>query len=176
MIAGSDTTGNSIAQILDLVPRHPEKLKKLQEELDTKFPSPIRQDFVASFADCKDLPYLEAVIYEVLRLRTVTSMGLPRVVGKGGATVCGMPFKEGTVLSVPTYTTHRDTRIWGDNALSFEPERWLNGNKAELEKSYLAFSYGPRACIGRNVSHWCSGLLFLEIRHANSINRLRLWS
>jgi len=66
--------------------------------------------------------------------------------------VCGKFFKEGTVLSTPTYTVHRDVRIFGNNALEFVPERWLGEGRFELEKSFLGFSYGPRACIGRNVA------------------------
>ena len=56
------------------------------------------------------------------------------------------------MLSTPTYTTHRDPRVWGSNALEFVPEKWEGEKKAELEKAFLGFSYGPRACIGRNVS------------------------
>jgi benzoate 4-monooxygenase len=152
LIAGSDTTGNTITHLIDMLIRHPAKLKKLQEELDTTFPDPLAPDFVASFADCKDLPYVTAVIYETLRLRTTVSMGLPRVVINGVATVCGERFEPGTVLSTPTYTVHRDPRIWGANSWYFEPERWLGGGQAELEKYFLGFSQGPRACIGRNVA------------------------
>ncbi|KAI1616058.1 cytochrome P450 3A3 [Exophiala viscosa] len=152
LIAGSDTTGNTITHLTDMLTRNPAKLKILQEELDTAFPDPQPQDFVASFVDCKDLPYVQAVIYETLRLRTTVSMGLPRVVGEGGATVCGERFEEGTVLSTATYTTHRDPRIWGSDSWDFKPERWLGRGQAELEKYFLGFSQGPRACIGRNVA------------------------
>ncbi|KAJ5217937.1 cytochrome P450 monooxygenase pc-bph [Penicillium cinerascens] len=157
LIAGSDTTGNSLAQIIDLLVRHPNKMAKLIAELDEQYPAPSPADFVSLFADCQNLPYLQACICEVLRLRTVTSMGLPRAVGASGANVCGHFFPEGTILSVPTYTVHRDPRRWGDNALEFEPERWLGGTQAELEKHFLAFSFGPRACIGRNVA-------FMEVK------------
>jgi benzoate 4-monooxygenase len=96
---------------------------------------------------------------ETLRLRTTVSVGLSRVVSKGGMKVCGEFFEEGTVLSTPTYTTHRDPRVWGSDVLEFVPERWEGEKKAELETAFLGFSYGPRACIGRNVSfskmgHW----------------------
>lgn len=50
------------------------------------------------------------------------------------------------------YTAHRDPRVWGSNALEFVPERWAREERFELEKHFLGFSYGPRACIGRNVS------------------------
>ncbi|RDW80885.1 hypothetical protein BP5796_05583 [Coleophoma crateriformis] len=151
LIAGSDTTGNTITHVIDMMMRHPEKLQKLQAELDQAFPGPLSHDFVAKFLECKDLPYTNGVLYETLRLRTTVSVGLPRVVAKGGAEVCGHFFEQGTVLSTPTYTTHRDRRVWGDNAAEFVPERWIGDQRFELEKAFLGFSYGPRACIGRNV-------------------------
>lgn len=151
LIAGSDTTGNTITHLVDMLCRHPAALKTLQEELDTAFPDPVAPGFVAMFDDCKDLPFTQGVINETLRLRTTVSVGLPRVVPKGGATVCGRFFASGTVLSTPTYTTHRDTRVWGPDASEFKPERWCRQGSAELEKAFLGFSYGPRACIGRNV-------------------------
>lgn len=152
LIAGSDTTGNTISHIIDMLTLHPEKLKKLTDELDAAFPSPLPEDFVAMFNHCKDLPYLSGVIHETLRLRTTVSLGLPRAVAEGGATVCGEFFKEGTVLSTPTYTVHRDPRVWGKDALEFKPERWMEDDTGYLEKNFLGFSYGPRACIGRNVA------------------------
>ncbi|KAF8859367.1 cytochrome P450 [Acephala macrosclerotiorum] len=152
LIAGSDTTGNTITHLIDMMMLHPAKLAKLQEELNTAFPSPLPADWVAEWAECKDLPYVNGVIHETLRLRTTVSVGLPRVVSKGGMKVCGEFFEEGTVLSTPTYTTHRDPRVWGSNALDFVPERWEGEKKVELEKVFLGFSYGPRACIGRNVA------------------------
>jgi len=100
------------------------------------------------FNECKDLPYTQAVLFETLRLRTTVSVGLPRVVAKGEAKVCSMYFKEGTVLSTPTYTTHRDPRLWGDNALEFEPERWWGDNRFELETSFLGFRMDLGGALG----------------------------
>nr|KAK5442115.1 hypothetical protein LTR18_005967 [Exophiala xenobiotica] len=153
LIAGSDTTGNTITHMVDMLCRNPAALKTLQQELDAAYPDPIEPGFVAMFEDCKDLPFTEGVINETLRLRTTVSVGLPRVVPKGGAMVCGRFFEAGTVLSTPTYTTHRDTRVWGPDALEFKPERWTRPGSGELEKAFLGFSYGPRACIGRNVAY-----------------------
>lgn len=104
------------------------------------------------FSKCQDLQFTQGVLYETLRLRTTVSVGLPRVVVKGGATVCGQFLKEGTVLSVPTYTVHRDERTWGPDALEFKPERWIGNARLPLKRYFLGFSHGPRACIGRNVA------------------------
>jgi benzoate 4-monooxygenase len=97
LIAGSDTTGNTITHLIDMLMLHPVKLAKLQTELDSAFPSPLPVDWVAEWGECKDLPYVNGVIYETLRLRTTVSVGLPRVVSKGGMKVCGEFFAEGMV-------------------------------------------------------------------------------
>jgi benzoate 4-monooxygenase len=74
----------------------------LVDELDSQLPALDSPDEIAKFEQVKDLPYLNAVIWEVMRYRPTSAMGLPRLVPKGGATVCGEFFKEGTVLSVPS--------------------------------------------------------------------------
>jgi hypothetical protein len=81
--------------VIDMMMLHPEKL---QAELDIASPSSLPPDWIASFAECKDLPYVNDVIYETLRLRTMVSVGLPRVVSKGGVRLCGEFFEAGTVL------------------------------------------------------------------------------
>lgn len=48
-------------------------------------------------------------------------MGLPRLVPEGGLEVCGRWYPEGTVLSVPSYTIHRDAGVWGTD---FEEYRY----------------------------------------------------
>jgi benzoate 4-monooxygenase len=35
---------------------------------------------------------------------------------------------------------------------TYMPERWLSGKRASAEKYFIPFSYGPRACVGRNVA------------------------
>jgi benzoate 4-monooxygenase len=60
-------------------------------------------------------------------------------------TVAGQTFPPGAVLSVPTYTIHRDTTVWGDDAEDFRPERWLDESRLEdMNKAFNPFSYGPR--------------------------------
>ena len=92
----------------------------------------------------KRLPYLEAVINEALRMHSTSSMGLPRLVPAGGVTVSGRYFPEGAILSVPTYTIHRDPIIWGDDVEEFRPERWFERNQADIQRGFNPFSYGPR--------------------------------
>jgi len=100
----------------------------------------------------KDLPYLQNVISETMRIHSTSSLGLPRLVPPGeGIDILGHHFPPYTVLSVPAYTIHHSKEIWGDNADEFVPERWENLTERQ-KNSFIPFSYGPRSCVGRNVA------------------------
>jgi cytochrome P450 len=81
MNAGTDTTTAALTNSIYLVYKHPKVLAKLREELDVATGSVE----VPSYEKLANLPYLRAVIEESLRVRPASSMGLPRVVPKGGA-------------------------------------------------------------------------------------------
>jgi len=149
LIAGSDTTSNTSCAILYYVTKTPGVLQKLQKELDAAIPAGID---VPSFEMVKDLPYLNNVIQETMRIHSTSSLGLPRVIPPGpGVTILGHHFAAGTVLSVPAYTIHHSKEIWGSNADEFVPERW-NKLTEKQKTGFIPFSYGPRSCVGRNVA------------------------
>lgn len=148
LIAGSDTTSNTSCAIVHHLCTHPHAMKKLQDELDRELK---HSEEVPLYADVVELPYLQAVISESLRYHSTSSIGLPRSIPPGGATVAGKFFPEGTVVSVPAYTIHRDKSIFGSDAEEYNPDRWLTKRK-ELEPYFIPFSHGPRACVGRNVA------------------------
>ncbi|KAF2498278.1 cytochrome P450 [Lophium mytilinum] len=149
LIAGSDTTSNTSCALLYHCLKHPDVVKKLQDELDQAIPD---VDTVPSFAMVKDLPYLDAVIKEAMRIHSTSSLGLPRQLPPGpGITLCGHHFPQFTVLSVPAYTIHHSTAIWGADADVYRPDRWFTATDAQ-KAAFIPFSYGPRACVGRNVA------------------------
>jgi benzoate 4-monooxygenase len=149
LIAGSDTTSNTSCALLYHCLTHPEVVAKLQNELDEAIPD---IDTVPTFAAVRDLPYMDAVIKETMRIHSTSSLGLPRMIPPGnGITLCGHHFPQGTVLSVPAYTIHHSKEIWGKDADEFRPERWEKVTE-EQKAAFIPFSYGPRACVGRNVA------------------------
>ena len=121
---------------------NPDVQAKLQKELDDALGTD--DDPVTTFEQVKRLPYLEAVINEALRIHSTSSLGLPRIVPEGGLTVCGRRFPQGTVLSVPSYTIHRDGDVWGEDVERFRPERWFECDHAAIQKTFNPFSFGPR--------------------------------
>ena len=158
LIAGSDTTSKCVTSVVvslcaDLLlsascgityylARHPDVQRKLQAELDEALGL---EEGVVSYESVKKLRYLDACIFEAQRVHSASGLGLPRIVPEGGLEVCGKFFKEGTVLSVPTYSIHRDEGVWGKDVDSFWPERWLQGNDVSaMQKTFNTFSFGPR--------------------------------
>ncbi|KAF2705103.1 cytochrome P450 3A3 [Pleomassaria siparia CBS 279.74] len=149
LIAGSDTTSNTSCALLFHCLEHPDVVRRLQRELDAAIPD---VDTVPTYSSVKDLPYLDAVIKETMRIHSTSSLGLPRVVPPGpGVTISGHHFPQGTVLSVPAYTMHHSTWIWGADADTFRPERWEHVTE-DQKAAFIPFSHGPRACVGRNVA------------------------
>ncbi|KAI0429150.1 cytochrome P450 [Xylaria sp. FL1042] len=151
LIAGSDTTSNSSCALLYYVARTPGVIKKLQEELDAAIPDSITK--VPDYESIRNLPYLEAVINETLRIHSTSGIGLPRQIPEGspGLHLHGYYFPAGTVLSVPTYTMHHSREIWGQDADEFRPERWEKATPRQ-RNAFIPFSHGPRSCVGRNVA------------------------
>jgi len=149
LIAGSDTTSNTSCAILYYITKTPGVLEKLQKELDEAIPAGVD---VPTYDMVKDLPYMQNVINETLRIHSTSSLGLPRLVPPGeGVEILGQHFPAYTVLSVPAYTIHHSKEIWGSNADDFVPDRWDNITERQ-KNAFIPFSYGPRSCVGRNVA------------------------
>jgi len=162
LIAGSDTTSNSSCAITYYLALNQNAQKKLQKELDEAL-GPHDEAAVPTYSQLKSLPYLAASINEGLRMHSTSGIGLPRLVPQGGLTILGKTFPPGTVLSVPSYSLHRDTKVWGVDSEEYRPERWFDlnekgaGEAGGLDvgkdvRGFNAFSYGPRACVGRNLA------------------------
>ncbi|KAI0484122.1 cytochrome P450 [Xylariaceae sp. FL0804] len=159
LIAGSDTTSNTSCALLYHVARTPGVLARLRAELDAAVPDPDPDNPIAvpDFEAVRHLPYLEAVINETLRVHSTSGIGLARQVPLDSPTGVTLPngvrFGPGTVLSVPTYTVHHSRAVWGADADAFDPGRWSADRLTPRQRAaFVPFSYGPRACVGRNVA------------------------
>ena len=107
IVAGSDTTAITLAYLVWAVLCHPHVQRQLQAEV-ASLPSNFIED------DLEQLPYLNAVIEETLRLYGAAPGSLPRVVPQGGATLGGYLIPEDTIVSTQAYTTHRIPEIFPD--------------------------------------------------------------
>lgn len=154
LIAGSDTTSNTSCALLYWVLTTPGVIEKLQKELDAAI-----EPGVPAFNKVKDLKYLNNVIQETLRIHSTSSLGLPRLIPMAApgqplppqVEILGYKFLPGTSLSVPSYTIHHSKAVWGEDADEFVPDRWDRITERQ-KNAFIPFSYGPRACVGRNVA------------------------
>ena len=101
----------------------------------------------------KHCPYFMACVKETLRLNPPAPSIFPRLVSKGGMFLQGKFIPEGTEVSCAAWLVHRDVHIYGKDASIFKPERWLNEDDATLYEKYsMAFGYGARKCLGKEIA------------------------
>ena len=85
IVAGSETTGTVLSGITSYLTRRTQVWNTLALEIRSRF----KEAEEMTFETLAELPYLNAVIKEGLRMCPPTPAGLPRLVPKGGDTVCG---------------------------------------------------------------------------------------
>ncbi|KAK5995578.1 Cytochrome P450 monooxygenase AKT7 [Cladobotryum mycophilum] len=162
IIAGSDTTSTAMAATLFYLVRSPHALKKVTEEIRSKFNSAEEIIHGQALGSCT---YLRVCIDEAMRLSPSVGGLLPREVLPGGITVDGETIPEGTVIGTPHYTVHHNENYY-PNAFEYIPERWmigavnpLNGqvtteeDVARASSAFCPFSIGPRGCIGKGLAY-----------------------
>lgn len=157
IFAGSDTTAASLRSIFYHLCRHPGAHATLLAEIDAADAAGNLSDPIA-FAEAQALPYLQAVIKEALRMHPAVGLLLERVVpaGDGGFTLPnGVTLEPGTVVGMNPWVAARDPGVYGADAETFRPERWIEADEEGLkamERSWMAFGGGARTCMGRHVS------------------------
>ncbi|KAI1871018.1 hypothetical protein JX265_006058 [Neoarthrinium moseri] len=150
--AGADTVSCALQSFVYHAIRHPTAWQRVRDEIAEAMKEGHCQGDVISFADAQKLPYLQACIKESLRIFVPASIGLPRVVPEGGITIGERTFAAGTMLSLylPGIMLSKD--IWGKDAESFRPERWMDADSAALEKYFIPFGLGYNSCAGQNLA------------------------
>lgn len=136
--AGQETTANTLAWILYLLAAHPEIQEKLYQTVANK---PIES--VANNL------YLQGIIQEGMRLYT-TTWSTQRVAINDDS-FGEYVYPKGTVIVPFFFGLHRDKNLW-DNALQFQPERFMEGEKLAKYKHFFPFGAGPRMCIGNHFA------------------------
>ena len=156
LLAGRDTTASFLSNIWFELSNRPDVWSRLQREIAAALPD---GDF-PTFEKLKDMKYLRAVLNESLRLYPVVPENgrqaeVDTVLPVGGGEDGTSPVfvQKGQVVHWSLYTMHRRKDLYGEDAESFIPERWLDQDEEKkglrVGWEYLPFNGGPRICIGR---------------------------
>jgi len=159
LLAGEDTTANSLAWAIWLLFEHPDCLARARAEIDER----VGDSAAWTIDDFARLEYVEACVNEAMRLRPVAPFLMLQALRE--TTVAG--------IRIPA-----DTLIWGvmrsdslredyfTDAPSFRPDRWLGAElahgAASANRIAMPFGAGPRVCPGRHLA-------MLEIKMALAV-------
>ncbi|TGJ78977.1 hypothetical protein E0Z10_g9784 [Xylaria hypoxylon] len=144
IIAGSDTTSNTLTFVTWALCKQPKLKDQLIKELET-----LPVNFTGE--DLKSLPFLNRCITEGLRRFPVVPGGLPRYVPKEGADIAGYWLPGGSTIITQNWSLHRNPEAF-PNPDQYDPSRWENPTKA-MKDSMLAFGGGSRICIGMHLAY-----------------------
>ncbi|KAH7882788.1 cytochrome P450 [Phlebopus sp. FC_14] len=191
VFAAMDTTSGALSRLLLTLAHHPDVQEKLREEIKQAR----AEKGQLNYDDLVNLPYLDAVCRETLRLYPpVTQVGrnarkdavLPfstPLKGEDGSELHEVLVPKGTNVIVSILNCNRSREIWGEDAMEWKPERWLSPlpstvTNAQIPGVYshlMTFIGGGRACIGFKFSQLemktvlCALLESLRFRPAKEI-------
>ena len=145
-VAGSDTTSLTLSMLFHYLATHLDVYAKLKEEIAS---IQTKDQYITLRTARENMPYLQAVIKETLRMYPVVGYHLPRVVPPGGKIVAGRFLKGGVIVGMNAWITNRNQTIFGDDANEFRPERWMvvEQQVAAMDRYILTFGGGSRTCV-----------------------------
>ena len=145
IIAGHETTALTLTWTWYLLSQNPEVTEKLFDELNK-----VLQNSEPEFSDLDQLPYMESVIQETLRLYPPAWL-IPRR-NLNADRVGPYIIPAGSDIFISPYFLQRDPNVW-NQPNEFKPERFMPSNPQDHHKlSNIPFSAGPRKCIGDHFS------------------------
>ena len=142
LLAGEDTTANTLAWLIYLLRRNPEALASARDEVRRLAPDVAQ----LSIEQLDGLSYLEACVTEAMRLKPVAPfLGLEAL---RDTTLADVAVPAGTLVWCVMRHDSVDERRF-PNAAGFDPQRWLSGADKRIA---MPFGAGPRICPGRYLA------------------------
>lgn len=145
-LAANDTVSGTIEWAMAELLQDRQTMTKVQQELKSVLGSKMHVEY----SDINQLPYLQAVVKETLRLHAV----VPLVPNKAEATVeiQGHTVPKGSTVLVNVWAIHHDAETWPEPN-KFIPERFMQQQEevsfqGAVDFGFIPFSAGRRTCLG----------------------------
>jgi cytochrome P450 len=157
LAAGHETTATAMTWATYLLCVHPGVQARLREEIRGRLPS-LDDDETVTSQQIDTMPYLNAVCNEILRYFPPVPLTLRDAAHD--TILLGHNIPKGTRVMLIPWAVNKSVDLWGKDADTFDPERWLYSEKnphsasggATSNYSYLTFLHGPRSCIGQGFA------------------------
>ncbi|KAI0693627.1 cytochrome P450 [Cerioporus squamosus] len=177
LLAGRDTTSCTLTFAVYALAEHPDVLKRLRKEvLDVVGPTAR-----PTYDNVREMKYMRAFINEVLRL-------YPPVPVNSRCSIESMRWKNTTPGQLDHYipprtrclysvlVMHRRKDLWGPDALTFDPDRFLDERVQKYLVPnpfiFLPFNAGPRICLGQQFAY--NEISFMLVRLLQRFAGIRL--
>jgi len=171
LVGGRDTTASTLTWAFFEIARNPEIERKCREEVKT-LPMDDPSDF---YAASKAWTYIDAVVRETIRLHSPVPIDAKHAINDD-VLPDGTFVGKGWIAVYSPWVMARDTDLWGPDAATWRPERWLEGTLATQEPSpfvMTSFQAGPRICLGKDLAILEAKAVIAMLMHAG-VN-MRLW-
>jgi cytochrome P450 len=151
LLAGEDTTANTLAWMIYLLSRNPEAMQRARDEVRAVIGS---SQVPTQYEQVSALNFVEACAHETMRLRPVAPIMVNEAVRD--SVIAGIEIPKGQLIMCLMRPGATDERHFS-NAQSFDPARWLtdgSASKAATSSKRVAmpFGAGPRLCPGRYLA------------------------
>ncbi|KZS92752.1 cytochrome P450 [Sistotremastrum niveocremeum HHB9708] len=156
-VAGADTTTASINTFILTMMLYPEIQRKAQAEIDAL----LQGERLPTLHDRDALPYLAAILKEVLRWRPVAPSGMPHATVEDDE-YNGMFIPKGTMIITDIWLSlltmcHNPSDF--PNPMEFDPDRFIEegGSIRRLRADFrdpedIVFGFGRRICVGQHIA------------------------
>jgi cytochrome P450 len=132
----------------------PEVQRRAQVELDAV----VGRDRLPTFDDAPRLPYVRAIIEEVIRWRPSAPLGVAHAATEDDWYE-GMFIPKGTVCIPNVFHCNHDHTVFGEDADEFRPDRQLDergelltGSPEAIQAGNVSFGFGRRICVARHLA------------------------
>ncbi|KAK7314526.1 hypothetical protein VNO77_33052 [Canavalia gladiata] len=162
IIAGIDTSATVIEWAMSGLLKHPRVMKKLQDELENV----VGVNRLVEETDLENLPYLDIVVKETLRLYPVAPLLVPRE-SREDVTIDGYYIRKKSRIIINAWAIGRDPKVWSDNAEVFYPERFAisNVDLRGYDFRLIPFGSGRRGCPGIHLGLTTVKIVVAQLVH-----------
>ncbi|KAJ7310003.1 cytochrome P450 [Mycena albidolilacea] len=160
--AGAETSAGQMEWFMISMILYPEVQTAAQQQLDEI----VGRGRMPTLADYDHLPYIRAIVREVLRWRTVLPLGLPHRLSEDDWYE-GFLIPKDSVIIPNIWGMNHDPAIYGVDVEIFRPERYLSESgelkpppKDTKQEGHCSYGFGKRICVGRHIANRS---LFIEV-------------